>query len=163
MRHRSVGILLALLLGGHAVAGNVPQATALKEGVDLVKGFKEIASALHMDVWWLTIFTFAFVWGLRRFLGFVKVDIKNPPRLFGVLSLEEGWWPALRDFLWGSVAVIFAYAVSGIALLLAPQSLPDIPWIVFGPVYGLGAIALYLILKRLGKRVAWLRKRLGPD
>lgn len=166
MRHRNAAILVGSFLGtlfGHVVASDVPQATALKEGVDLVEGFKAIASALAMDVWWLTILTFAFVWGLRRVLNFVKVDIKKPPRLFEILSLEEGWWPALRDFLWGSVAVVFAYAVSGIALLLAPQSLPDIPWIVFGPVYGLGAIILYLILKRVGKRVAWLRKRLGAD
>ena len=166
MRLTSITILFGLLLGvffGYAAAGGVPQTAALKEGVDLIEGFKTIASALHMDVWWLTILTFWFVWALRRFLNFVKVDLKKPPQLFHVLSLEKGWWPALRDFVWGSVAICFAYTVSGLALWLAPGSLPELPWIVFGPVYGLGAIILYLILKRLGRRVAWIRERLKAD
>lgn len=166
MRQRgfALSVLFGSFLGtffGHALAADGQM--TLNEGVDLIKGFKSLASALHMDVWWLTILTFWFVWSVRRFLSFVKVDIKNPPRLFEVLSLEAGWWPALRDFVWGVVAILFAYVASAIALWLAPQSLPDIPWIVFGPVYGLGAIVLYLILKRVGKRVAWIRERLKAD
>lgn len=146
-------IALAMTLCPVVIAGQVQAQgppPAASEGVQLIETFKQVASALHLDVWWLTLVTFSFVWGLRNFLRFVKVDLKSTPRLFGIFQLEEGWWPALRDWMWRGIAVVFACAVSAIAKCLAPESLPEVHWIVLGPTYGIGAIILYHIVSRIG-------------
>lgn len=125
-----------------------PVAPSAQEVVQLIEMFKSLAAMLHMDVWWLTIATFAFVWAVRRFLNLIELDLKNPPRLFEIFKLKKGWWPALRDFIWGCFAVIFASTISFMASCIAPDILPDIHWFALGPIYGLGAVFLYLILKK---------------
>jgi hypothetical protein len=124
-------------------------AASAQEAVQVIEMFKSIASAIYMDVWWLTIATFSFVWAIRRILNFVEIDIKNMPRIFTVVKLKKGIWPAVRDFLWGCFAVAFASTISAAAKALAPECLPDLPWFVLGLIYGLGAVFLYLIMKRL--------------
>lgn len=138
--------------GGQEVQqiGKVAQETtpAAGDALQIIELFKSIASAMYMDVWWLTLATFSFVWAVRRILNFVEIDIKNMPRIFTVVRLKKGIWPALRDFLWGCLAVAFASTVSAVAKWLAPESLPDLHWIMLGPIYGLGAVFLYLMLKK---------------
>lgn len=128
-------------------------ASAANEATQLIETFKGVASTLHMDVWWLTLVVFSFVWGLRGFLKFVKVDMKTPPkfRVFGInVELEAGWWPALRNWSWRGIAVVFSCSVCGLAQRVAPESLPDVHWIVLGPTYGIGAVILYHILDYMG-------------
>ena len=126
--------------------------------MELIKTFQAVASALHMDVWWLTLITFSFVWGLRGVLRFVKVDLKKPPRLFGIFQLEEGWWPALRNWLFRIVAVCFASVVAATAQWVEPATLPDVSWIILGPTYGMGAVLMYHVLDYMGV-MAKLEKR----
>ena len=143
--------------------GKVAQETvpSASEATQMIETFKSIASALHMDVWWLTLVVFSFVWGFRGFLRFVKVDMKTPPKLrvLGInIELEAGWWPALRDWLWRGIAVGFSCSVCCFAQHVAPASLPDVHWIVLGPTYGIGAAILYHILDYMGV-MAKLEKR----
>lgn len=142
-------------------------AAGANEALQIVEMFKSVASALYMEIWWLTIVVFFFVWGMRGFLKFVKVDMKTPPkfRIIGIsIELEAGWWPAFRNWLWRGFAVIFASAVCGFAQIIAPESLPDVPggWIVLGPTYGGGAVLLYHILDWMGI-MAKLEKRAKPS
>ena len=131
---------------GKVVQESAPSAN---EATQLIETFKGIASTLHMDVWWLTLVVFSFVWGLRGFLKFVKVDMKKAPKI-GPFEFSEGWWPALRNWLWRGIAVIFSCGVCGFAQSVAPTSLPDVHWIVLGPTYGIGAVILYHILDYMG-------------
>lgn len=131
------------------VAQGPPPASA-GQALELIETFKAVAGALHMDVWWLTLLTFSFVWGLRGVLRFVNVDLKAPPRLFGIFQLEEGWWPALRNWLFRGAAVCFASAVAALAQWIEPAALPEVSWIVLGPTYGLGAVLMYHVLDYVG-------------
>ena len=139
--------------------GDIPQQMVQKtvpsagEATQLIDTFKSVAAALHMDVWWLTLVVFSFVWGLRGFLRFVKVDMKKAPkfRVCGIIvELEAGWWPALRNWSWRGIAVVFSCSVCALAQRVAPESLPEVHWIVLGPTYGIGAVILYHILDYMG-------------
>ena len=162
-------------LGGSEIPQNIQQqvqavqetAPAAGEAIQIIEMFKSVASTLYMEVWWLTIVVFFFVWGLRGVLRFVNVDMKTPPkfRLLGInIELEAGWWPAFRNWLWRGIAVVFACCVCCFAQIIAPESLPDVPggWVVMGPTYGGGAVFLYHILDRMGV-MATLEKRAKPS
>lgn len=154
------GLLVSCVVALAGGGGETPQQTvaqktqavpaAASEGVEAIESFKAIASTLHMDVWWLTIVTFSFVWGLRGVLRFVKIDVKGTPHFFGVFQLEEGWWPSLRNWAWRMIAVVFASSTAAIAQHIAPETLPDVHWIVLGPTYGIGAVILYHIVDYIG-------------
>lgn len=133
------------------------------EATQIIEMFKGVASMLYMEVWWLTIVVFFFVWGLRGLLKFVKVDMKTAPkfRVFGIkIELEAGWWPAFKNWLWRGIAVVFSCSVCCFAQYVVPESLPDVPggWIVLGPTYGGGAVILYHVLDYMGV-MAKLEKR----
>lgn len=127
-----------------------PPPASAGQALELIETFKAVAAALHMDVWWLTLVVFSFVWGLRGFLRFVKVDLKSTPRLFGIFQLEEGWWPSARNWLWRIVAVCFASAVAAVAQRIEPATLPEVSWIILGPTYGIGAVLMYHVLDWMG-------------
>lgn len=142
-------------------------APAANEAVQMIEVFKSVASALYMEVWWLTIVVFFFVWGFRGFLRFVKVDMKAPPkfRILGIsIELEVGWWPSFKNWLWRIIAVIFSCSVCCFAQIVAPESLPEVPggWVVLGPTYGGGAVLLYHILDWMGI-MAKLERRAKPS
>lgn len=128
------------------------------QALELIETFKSVAAALHMDVWWLTLVVFSFVWGLRGVLRFVEIDLKKPPRLFGFLRLREGWWPKLRDWLFRIISVCFASVVAAVAQWIEPATLPDVHWIILGPTYGMGAVLMYHVLDWMGV-MAKLEKR----
>lgn len=137
-----------------------PPPASAGQALDLIGTFQAIAGALHMDVWWLTLVVFSFVWSLRGFLRYVEIDLKEPPRLFGVLRLREGWWPKLRDWIFRITAVAFASVVAALAQWIEPATLPDVSWIILGPTYGLGAVLMYHILDYIGV-MAKLERRGG--